>query len=139
LEVSGIAFGDIFGVREVSGTAFGDIFEVPEVPSRALGDLWVTLGCPRGSLSDPGSIFEGFWVSFGRAWDTILVTNPTLDHHFSRHVFVMVPGSIFNTFEVFRGPPGTGKSIQIHATIVKNQGLSKFGRRWVRDGSGVDF
>ena len=56
------------------------------------------LGARGGSLGVPRSIFDGFWVSLGRAWGTVFRTNRSLDHDFSLHVFRMAPGIIFRRF-----------------------------------------
>ena len=50
------------------------------------------LGIRGGSLGGPRSIFDGFWVSLGRAWGTVFIKNKSLDYDFSLHVFRMVPG-----------------------------------------------
>ena len=50
----------------------------------------------RGSLGDPGSIFDGFGVPLGRARVIISEKKCDLDHGSSMHVFGMVFGNIVN-------------------------------------------
>ena len=65
--------------------------------------------------------------------------NRDLETVFSTYVFGIVPGSIFNEFWVFPGASRPGKSMQIHATVVKNQGLKELLTRWVQVAARVDF
>ena len=61
------------------------------MPWGALGGFGYPWRFPRG----PMSIFDGFWVSLGRAWAAVFRKNMSLDDDFSLHDFRMVPGIIF--------------------------------------------
>ena len=68
-----------------------------------------------------------------------LKKNRALDSGFSTHVFGIVPGGIFNGFWVVPIASRRGTSIEIHATVFKNQGSKDLRTRWFRGASGVDF
>ena len=97
----GIHLGALDGL----GVSFWD-------PEGALGSFGWPLGVLGGSLGGPRSIFNGFWVSLGRAWGTCFSKNRSLDVGFSLHVFGMVPGNIFWRFPVFLATPRTWKSVK---------------------------
>ena len=55
------------------------------------------------------------------------------------YAFGIVPGRTFNAYWVLPGAPKGGKSIEIHASVVKNQGSKELRPRWVWDAARVDF
>ena len=91
----------------------------------------------EGPYGGPRSIFDGFWGSLGRAWGTGLRKSRSLVHEFPLHVFRMAPDLILRRFQ------GPWRPLEIdmgiYTTIVRNQGSHKFGLRWIRDASGLDF
>ena len=58
---------------------------------------------------------------------------------FFHHVYGIVPGLIFNGVWVLAGASRRGKSIEIHATVIKNQGSQELRQRWLLDAARVDF
>ena len=104
-----------------------------------LAEPWVTFGGLGGSLEGLGPIFNGFWAPFWSPLGHHFQKNRDLDNAFSTHVFGIVPGGIFNGFWVFPIASSQGKFIEIHATVVTNQGSKDLRTRWFRGASGVDF
>ena len=99
----------------------------------------MTFGCLGVSLEGPGLIFHRFGVPFWERLGHHFQKNRALDIAFSTYVFGIVPGGIFNGFWVPPGASRRGKSIEIHATVVKNQGLKELRTRWVWVAARVDF
>ena len=58
---------------------------------------------------------------------------------FSTYIFGIVPRRTFNGDWVLPGAPRRGKSIEIHATVVKKPGSKELRPRWFWDAAGVDF
>ena len=99
----------------------------------------MTFGGLGGSLEGLGPIFNGFWAPFWGPLGHHFQKNRDLDNAFSTHVFGIVPGRIFNGFWVFPRASSQGQIIEIHATVVKNQGSKDLRTRLFRGASGIDF
>ena len=94
---------------------------------------------PKGAWEVQGRFFDGFGVSFGGLRASFFDKDHALDRDFSIDSFGMVLWSVFCWFVVVSGDPVTWKTMQNHGTVVKNQGLTKAGIRWVQEVSRTDF
>ena len=93
-----------------------------------LGEPWVTFG----TFGDPWEVqervlwdFRCFLEALGH---TIFREKVLWAPCFSTYVYGIVPGLIFDGFWVLPGASRQGKSIEIHATVIKNQGSQDCGK-----------